>query len=110
METLLWILGIILVLYFLHSGWDSSYNNMVERMNEETDVEREMREAREQREKEEKLAKLEDALSRAKYALLDHPKYGTVTWPGKGRKPKWLLEYLEEGGTLEDIKYPRNQK
>ena len=109
METLLWILGIILVLYFLHSGWDSSYNGMVERMNEETDAEREIREAREQREKETKQAKLEDALGRAKYALIEHPKYGTVTWAGKGRKPKWLTDYLEAGGALHEIEYPPKQ-
>ena len=110
METLLWILGIIFVLYFLNSGWDSAYNDMVERTSGETEVEREMREAREQREREAEQAKLQEALSRAKYALIDHPKYGTVTWAGRGRKPKWLLDYLDEGGMLEDIKYPRNQK
>lgn len=30
-------------------------------------------------------------------------KLGTNTWSGRGMKPKWFAEYLENGGKKEDI-------
>lgn len=107
METFLWILGIgAVILWFVHSGWDSSYNDMVERMNEETDEEKRLREIREKEETDAEHTRITEALNKAKYALVDHPKYGTVTWTGKGRKPKWIVEYLAEGRDLSEIEYP----
>ena len=35
-----------------------------------------------------------------KYA---HPESPSVTWTGRGRKPKWVVEALEAGKTLEDL-------
>ncbi len=32
-----------------------------------------------------------------------HPEDSSVTWTGRGRKPKWILELLEQGKTLEDL-------
>lgn len=30
-----------------------------------------------------------------------HPADATLQWTGRGRKPKWIEEYLATGGTLE---------
>lgn len=30
-------------------------------------------------------------------------KKGTDTWTGRGRQPKWVVEFLNGGGKLEDI-------
>jgi DNA-binding protein H-NS len=99
MEILFWLLGIAAVLWFLNSARDSTYDQMVDDM-QPTDEER----AKWKAEIEEAaLLKKDEVLSKAKYALIDHPKYGTVTWAGRGRKPKWLVEYLANGGTLEEI-------
>ena len=35
-----------------------------------------------------------------KYAKLSDPE---VVWTGRGRKPAWVVEHLEKGGTLEDL-------
>ena len=35
-----------------------------------------------------------------KYA---HPENPSVPWPGRGRKPKWVVEALEAGKSLEDL-------
>ena len=35
-----------------------------------------------------------------KYA---HPENPSVTWTGRGRKPKWVVEALEAGKSLEDL-------
>ena len=35
-----------------------------------------------------------------KYANPDDP---TVTWTGRGRKPRWITEYLAKGKSLEDL-------
>ncbi|SNT74944.1 H-NS family nucleoid-associated regulatory protein [Paracoccus seriniphilus] len=35
-----------------------------------------------------------------KYANPDDP---TMTWTGRGRKPRWVQENLENGKTLEDL-------
>ncbi|MBV7408011.1 H-NS family nucleoid-associated regulatory protein [Maritimibacter sp. DP1N21-5] len=32
-----------------------------------------------------------------------HPENGDVTWTGRGRQPKWVVEYLANGGSLDDI-------
>jgi DNA-binding protein H-NS len=36
----------------------------------------------------------------AKYA---HPENPQITWSGRGRKPRWVIEALEAGKTLEDL-------
>lgn len=33
-----------------------------------------------------------------------HPSEPSLTWAGRGQKPKWLSSYLSEGGKLEDCK------
>lgn len=38
--------------------------------------------------------------ARAKYA---HPENATVTWTGRGRKPKWVVEFLATGRTIDDL-------
>jgi DNA-binding protein H-NS len=35
-----------------------------------------------------------------KYA---HPENKTVTWTGRGRKPRWVLDTLARGGSLTDL-------
>jgi len=45
----------------------------------------------------------EKAILNAKYILKNDPVYGTLTWPGKGRRPKWIDEYLSKGGSLDDL-------
>lgn len=35
-----------------------------------------------------------------KYA---HPENPSLTWTGRGRKPKWVVEALEAGKSLEDL-------
>ncbi len=40
------------------------------------------------------------ALSEPKYR---NPDDFTQTWTGKGRKPKWVLEYLDRGYTLDGL-------
>lgn len=37
----------------------------------------------------------------AKYA---HPDDATKTWSGKGRKPYWLQQLLDDGKSLDDLK------
>ncbi|WP_298492777.1 H-NS histone family protein [uncultured Maritimibacter sp.] len=32
-----------------------------------------------------------------------HPEDDTVTWTGRGRQPKWVVEYIASGGNLDDI-------
>lgn len=32
-----------------------------------------------------------------------HPEDHSLTYGGRGRKPAWLTEYLENGGTMEDL-------
>ena len=34
------------------------------------------------------------------------PKYrqGVLVWTGKGRKPQWVLDFLAQGGTLDELK------
>ena len=36
-----------------------------------------------------------------KYA---HPENPELTWTGRGRKPRWLAEALDQGKSLEDMK------
>lgn len=38
--------------------------------------------------------------ARAKYA---HPENAAVTWTGRGRKPKWVAEFLAKGRKIEDL-------
>lgn len=38
--------------------------------------------------------------ARAKYA---HPENAAVTWTGRGRMPKWVVEFLAKGRTLDDL-------
>ena len=45
----------------------------------------------------------EQAIRSAKYILRDDPIYGTLTWSGKGRRPKWVDDYLNRGGSLGDL-------
>lgn len=35
-----------------------------------------------------------------KYMMTDDPE---LTWTGRGRKPRWIVAYLEGGGDLEDL-------
>lgn len=35
-----------------------------------------------------------------KYA---HPDDPTMTWTGRGRKPRWVIEHLDSGKSLEDM-------
>lgn len=35
-----------------------------------------------------------------KYMMTDDP---ALTWTGRGRKPRWIVAYLEGGGSLEDL-------
>lgn len=32
-----------------------------------------------------------------------NPADGSQTWTGRGRKPKWIVEALDSGGTLDDF-------
>ena len=34
------------------------------------------------------------------------PKYrqGVLVWTGKGRKPQWVIDFLAQGGTLDELK------
>ena len=32
-----------------------------------------------------------------------HPEDATVTWTGRGRRPRWVEDILKKGGALEDI-------
>lgn len=32
-----------------------------------------------------------------------HPDESTLTWTGRGRQPKWVVEYLATKGTIEDL-------
>lgn len=32
-----------------------------------------------------------------------HPKNPSLTWSGRGRKPKFVLEHLDNGGSLDDL-------
>lgn len=105
----MWIAITLLVLLvggwlFLRTG-DSSYQEMADDVNAEAEAQTAAYLERQRAEEEvAKKAKEQEALSKAKYALIDHPKYGTVLWSGRGRKPKLLLQYLEEGGSLEELK------
>jgi DNA-binding protein H-NS len=38
--------------------------------------------------------------ARKKYC---NPEAPTVTWTGKGRKPKWVVEHLAKGGQLSEL-------
>ena len=38
--------------------------------------------------------------ARAKYA---HPENAAMTWTGKGRKPKWVVEFLATGRAIDDL-------
>lgn len=43
----------------------------------------------------------------AKYVLSNDPIYGTLYWSGRGRKPKWVEDFENKGGKLEDIEVKR---
>lgn len=44
-----------------------------------------------------------EALKNAKYVYRDDPNYGVLTWSGKGRRPRWVDDYLANGGSLAEI-------
>ena len=48
----------------------------------------------------------EAALKNAKYVYIGDPNYGVLTWSGKGRRPRWVDDYLANGGDLSEIEYP----
>ena len=48
----------------------------------------------------------EAALKNAKYVYRGDPNYGVLTWSGKGRRPRWVDDYLANGGDLSEIEYP----
>ncbi len=77
----------------------------------------------EKRKKQEALAAVKELAAREGFSLNDlldtpkksksapksapkyrHPENTTATWTGKGRKPKWVVEHLEAGGSLDDLK------
>ena len=29
---------------------------------------------------------------------------GVLVWTGKGRKPQWVLDFLAQGGTMDELK------
>lgn len=33
-----------------------------------------------------------------------HPENPSLTWAGRGRKPRWLIEELEKGRQMEDLR------
>lgn len=35
--------------------------------------------------------------------LYAHPNDASLTWSGRGRRPRWVMELLETGRTLEDL-------
>lgn len=41
---------------------------------------------------------------RTPQALYAHPFEPSLTWTGRGRKPVWVIEMLEQGKTLEDLR------
>ena len=104
MAIVLGLLILAVVIWFFMRSGDSSYENMAEDLNREAEAQSSAYLERErQKEERAKEAKQQEALAKAKYALIDHPKYGTVTWSGRGRKPKLLVQYLEDGGNLNEI-------
>ena len=50
-------------------------------------------------EAEEKLAKPKKPVA-IKYR---HPQDASLTWTARGRQPKWIVEFLAAGGTLEQL-------
>lgn len=51
---------------------------------------------------------LEEVLEAQKMRKPVEPKYrnpndANQTWTGRGRKPLWVVEHLENGGSLEDV-------
>lgn len=32
-----------------------------------------------------------------------HPQDTSLTWSGRGKRPRWTVEFLENGGTLEQL-------
>ena len=108
MEIVIGLIVVVLVAWFFLRSGDSSYQDMADDVNAEAEAQTAAYIERQRVEEQEgKKAKEQEALSKAKYALIDHPKYGTVTWSGRGRKPKLLVQYLEEGGSLEELKIER---
>lgn len=47
----------------------------------------------------EKVAKVKKAVA-VKYR---HPKDASLTWSGRGKRPRWTAEFLANGGTLEQL-------
>jgi len=37
-------------------------------------------------------------------AAYAHPSNASLTWTGRGRRPAWVAAWIEEGGTLEDLR------
>ena len=37
-------------------------------------------------------------------AAFAHPSDASLTWTGRGRRPAWVAAWIEEGGTLEDLR------
>lgn len=44
---------------------------------------------------------------KAEYA---HPENHEVCWTGRGRKPKWVENWLKDGGTLDQLRVPDDQE
>lgn len=32
-----------------------------------------------------------------------HPQHADMQWTGRGRQPKWIVEFIAQGGTLEQL-------
>jgi DNA-binding protein H-NS len=41
--------------------------------------------------------------SRPVAAKYRHPEDGALTWSGRGRQPKWVVEFLAKGGKIETL-------
>lgn len=47
---------------------------------------------------------LVDSLGKRPAVAYRHPEKPDLVWAGRGQKPKWLREYLDAGGNLDDCR------
>jgi DNA-binding protein H-NS len=105
MGITLGILAVLVVVWFVLRNGDSSYESMADEIHKEAEAQTDASlQRRRKKEVKPKTAKQQEAMTKAKFALVDHPNYGSVTWSGLGRKPKLIAQYLEDGGSLEDLR------
>ena len=41
--------------------------------------------------------------TKATQAVAVKYRHGDYSWTGRGRQPKWVVDYIAQGGTLEDL-------